>query len=115
MRVSLESGRDSTSLCAGSSFGRKNARQQPRPAQNGNVSVVSLTHWPSGKSPAFCSDFGGMPYFPTVSTLWLSARAGVGESSDCVFVSAQTSRSVEEPVPLASSAAFELRKYSVPP
>ena len=73
-----------------------------------------MMHWPSGKSPGFCSDFGGSAYSPTVSVVWLRASAGV-EPSDWVFVNAHTSRSVEEPLPLASSAAFELRKYSVPP
>src|SRR5260370_14853671 len=56
-----------------------------------------------------------MPYWLTVSTELLSLRAGLAVFSDCVFVSAQTMRSVEDPVPLASPAASELRKYSVPP
>src|SRR4051812_29372106 len=46
---------------------------------------------------------------------WLSASVGVAERSELVFVSDHSSSCVELPVPLASSAAFELRKYSVPP
>src|SRR6266480_8047194 len=45
----------------------------------------------------------------------LRVRAGLAVFSDCVFVSPQTIRSVEDPDPLASAAASELRKYSVPP
>src|SRR5512133_2211647 len=59
-----------------------------------------------------------MPYCPTVSTLLVSATLGDAELSEAVFVSAQTTRFVDEPVkapPDASSPAFELRKYSVPP
>src|SRR5207248_8218441 len=99
MRVSLESRCDSTSSCAGCCLDEKNARQQPRPFQAGDCRVVSLMHWPSGKSPGFCSDFGGSAYSPTVSVVWLRASAGV-EPSDWVLVSAHTSRSVEEPLPL---------------
>src|SRR5437660_499534 len=55
-----------------------------------------------------------MPYRLTLSLVWLRLSAGL-EFSELVFESAQTSRSVELPLPLASSAAFELRKYSVPP
>src|SRR3954452_5060302 len=117
MRVSFESRCDSTSSCAGSLTNRN--CQQPGP--NGVAIVVSLMHWPSGKSPAFCSDFGGIAYSPTVSVSWLSASDGELELSDDVFVSAQTSSWFEEPgpgvvpSPCASSAAFELMKYSVPP
>ena len=56
MRVSLESGVDSTSLWAGSG-GLKSTCQQPGP--NGVGDVVLLMHCPSGMSPGFWSDFGG--------------------------------------------------------
>src|SRR5713226_2242933 len=56
-----------------------------------------------------------MPYGLTVSTELLRVIAGLALFSDCVFVSAQTMRSDETPIPLASGAASELRKYSVPP
>src|SRR5215472_11895874 len=56
-----------------------------------------------------------MAYGLTVSTELLRLRAGLVVFSDAVFVSAQTMRSLETPVPLASPAASELRKYSVPP
>src|SRR5262249_53663441 len=72
-------------------------------------------HWPSGKSPAFWSAFGGMAYWPTVSVVCDRESAGLAEPSDEGLVSAHTSRSVEVPVALASPAAFELMKYSVPP
>jgi hypothetical protein len=57
MRVSSESGVEMTSSCAGSSSGKKKNCQHPGP--NGVGSVVSLTHWPSGKLPGCWSDFGG--------------------------------------------------------
>src|SRR5215469_7982243 len=56
-----------------------------------------------------------MAYGLTVRMELLRLRAGLSPLSDCVFVSAQMMRSVEIPVPLASAAASELRKYSVPP
>src|SRR5438093_3156942 len=121
MRVSFGSGREMTSLCAGS---RPNtSRQQPVWPLNSSV-VVSLMQWPCGTSTVGgvpepgCFCFGGMPYCPTVSTLFVRLTAGVAVFSDDVFFKAQTTRSVEEPVkavPEASSPAFELRKYSVPP
>jgi len=61
---------------------------------------------------------GGIPYKPTLRTLLLNATLGDAVLRDEVFVSAQTMRFVEDPlnaVPDASSPAFELRRYSVPP
>src|SRR5437870_730231 len=107
IRVSLLSRCDSTSVCAGSATKKK--RQQPGPA--GVASVVSLMHSPSGILPGFWSDLGGTAYGLTVSTLWLKLSAGL-PLSDWVFVNDQTMRSEETPVPLASSAASELIKYS---
>jgi hypothetical protein len=45
---------------------------------------------------------------------WLRDSAGV-DASEAVFVSPHTSRSRDDPLPFASSAALELRKNSVPP
>src|SRR5579859_2815774 len=56
-----------------------------------------------------------MAYGFTVSTELPRLRAGLPLFSDCVFVSTQTMRSEDIPVPLASAAASELMKYSVPP
>src|SRR5712692_233965 len=74
----------------------------------------------SGSSPTFCSDLGGTTYWPTVSVEWERLMAGA-LSSDEVLVSDHTRSWFEvrgptcDPLPWASSAAFELRKYSVPP
>ena len=69
-----------------------------------------------------CCCFGGTPYWFTLSTLLLRLSAGVAEFRDAVLVSVQTTSWFEVRVPLepetgfwASSAAFELMKYSVPP
>src|SRR6185436_7127342 len=124
MRVSFESGREITSLCAGSPT--NSSRQHPRPAIV--CVVVSLMQSPcaafgvvtlsaSVPEPGCCC-FGGIPYCPTVRTLLVRFREGDAVFSDEVFFSVQTTRLVEEPVkssPAASSPAFELRKYSVPP
>src|SRR5215831_6032541 len=99
-----------------------NRRQQPVPAI---VTVmVSLMQKPWAVAVAAkvpepgCCCFGGMPYWPTVSTLVDKLRAGDAVLREEVLVSVQTTRSVDEPVkasPAASSPALELRKYSVPP
>ena len=85
--------------------------------------------WPCGTSvpgavpePGCCC-FGGTPYWFTLSTLLLRLSAGVAEFSDEVLVSVQTTSCFDVRVParagrsasVASSAAFELMKYSVPP
>ena len=56
MRVSLASRCEMTSSWAGSST--NSSCQQPGP--NGVARVVSLTHWPRGKSPGFWSALGEM-------------------------------------------------------
>src|SRR5206468_11796887 len=68
-----------------------------------------------------CTCLGGTPYWLTVMRLLLKPRAGDVVSED-VFVSVQATIWVEVRVPAlpetgfcASSAAFELKKYSVPP
>ena len=55
-----------------------------------------------------------MLYGLTVSTTLLNKGFGVTKLSDAVFASVQTIRLREAPNPLASGAAFELMKYSVP-
>src|SRR5205823_14833253 len=69
-----------------------------------------------------CTCFGGTPYWLTVTRLLLKLSAGDAVLSDDVFVSVQATIWVEVRVPAlpetgfcASSAAFELKKYSVPP
>src|SRR5438128_3517442 len=123
MRVSFESGLEMTSLCAGSP--PKSRRQQPVWPLKSRV-VVSLMQWPCGTSvvgavpePGCCC-LGGTPYWPTVRILLLGLTAGT-PFSDAVFVSVHTMSWLEVRVPAApetgfcaSSAAFELRKYSVP-
>src|SRR5436309_10235289 len=68
-----------------------------------------------------CCCFGGPPYWPTVRILLLRLTAGLAVFSDAVFVSVHTMSWFEVRVPAvpetgfcASSAAFELRRYSVP-
>ncbi len=73
IRLSPESGVEITSLCAGSAT-NKNCQH---PGPNGVGMVVSLMHWPSGKSPAFWFDLGGTLYDPTGRVVCDSERAGV--------------------------------------
>src|SRR4051812_26575020 len=75
---------------------------------------LSFRHWPRGKSPAFWVDGGGTLYWSTPMIELLNRRAGEALLSDPVFVSAQRARRVSVWVPFASSAAIELKKYSVP-
>src|SRR6266550_7924459 len=67
-----------------------------------------------------CCCFGGTPYWPTVRVLFLRLTVPV-VSSDAVFVSDHTTSWFDVRVPAApetgfcaSSAALELKKYSVP-
>src|SRR6476661_3802370 len=101
MRVSFESGREMTSLCGG--WAPKSRRQQPTPAMVGVV--VSLIQWPCGTfvpgavpEPGCCC-LGGIPYCPTVNTLFDKLSDGDAVFSDEVFVRLQTRRSVEVPLP----------------
>src|SRR5438874_6242557 len=127
MRVSFESGLEMTSLCAGSPPNR--SRQQPMPAIV--VVVVSLMQSPCAASGVVvlsasvpepgCCCFGGTPYWPTVRILLLIPTAGLAVFSDAVFESVHTMSWFDVRVPAvpetgfcASSAAFELRRYSVP-
>jgi len=68
-----------------------------------------------------CCCFGGTPYWPTVRILLPRLTAGLAVFSDAVFFRAHTMSWLEVRLPAApetgccvSSAAFELRKYSVP-
>src|SRR5262245_31102207 len=85
IRVSSESGDEMTSSCSGSST--NSSCQHPGPNWVGIV--VSLTHWPSGKSPAcwFCR--GGNTYVLLLISRLRMLSAGVAELSDDVLVSAQ--------------------------
>src|SRR5262245_2312371 len=78
---------------------------------------VSLMHWPSGKSPAFCSDFGGKTYVSLFTSLLESETFGVAVFSDAVLINAQTARRRAVPVGLPDSEPsppIVLTKYSVP-
>ena len=111
MRLSLLSSRDSTSSFRG--FLVKKYLQQPCP---GGVRMLwSLIHSPSGMWPTFWTEVAGTLYGLTVLTVLVSRRPAPPLFSDCVWVSAQTTRFVEVPMGLTSLPASELRKYSVPP
>ena len=91
MRVSFESGREITSLWAGSAV--KSNRQQPTPAIV--TVVVSLMQWPCGAlmpggvpEPGCCC-FGGRAYVPTGTIELLRLRAGT-EFNELVLVIDQT-------------------------
>ena len=69
-----------------------------------------------------CCCFGGTPYWPTVSTVFDKLRAGELLLSEDVLVKLHTTSWFELRLPaepatgfVASSAAFELKKFSVPP
>src|SRR2546423_10514111 len=128
MRVSFESGLATTSAPAACAVGVTSSFQQPTPAIV--AVVVSFRQWPCGTvvsgavpEPGCCC-FGGTPYWPTLRILLLrltAGFAGFAVFSDAVFVSVQTTSWFEVRVPAfpesgicASSAAFELRKCSVP-
>src|SRR6516165_3380677 len=124
IRVSFESGLETTSdvgPAPTSSF------QQPVVRPSNSSVDVSFRQCPCGTSvlgavpePGCCC-FGGTPYWPTVKISLLRLTAGLAVFNDAVFVSAHTMSWLEVRVPAvpdtgccASSAAFELRKFSVP-
>src|SRR5690348_1050170 len=78
-------------------------------AQDGVLKQVIKGVW-----PFFCVAFGGMLYGLTVRTVLLISRAGVTAVSEAVFERDQTTRSLDAPLPFASGAASDLKKYSVP-
>src|SRR6476620_2081052 len=88
MRVSFESGVDTTSFCL--AVGETSSLQHPTPAI---VAVVlSLMQYPCGASvvgawpePGWCC-LGGSAYWPTDTSRLVSCTAGVAVFSDAVFV-----------------------------
>ena len=69
-----------------------------------------------GTDPTFWAASSGNAYVGTAEDTTWTPRSGVEPvASDVVLVSDQVSSWSERPVPLASGAAFVLRKYSVPP
>ena len=125
MRVSFESGREITSAPRACAVALTSSFQQPVWPLKSSV-VSSFRQKPCGTAvvgavpePGCCC-FGGTPYWPTVRILLLRLRFGT-PFSDAVFVSVQTMSWFDVRVPAvsatgfcASSAAFELRRYSVP-
>src|ERR671935_3161449 len=131
IRVSFESGLATTSvrtipvMALMWAAAETSSFQQPNCPLNNSV-VSSFRQWPWGTlvsgavpEPGWCC-FGGTPYWPTVSTLFVRLSAGT-PFSEAVLVNDQTMSWSEVRVPAtpetgfcASSAAFELRKFSVP-
>src|SRR5947209_17606190 len=105
MRVSLLSIAVSTSGLSGSGAPRMTVAH-----------ASSLRHSPSGIGPAFWLARGGSEYFRTPTRVLLRLMLGEAESREAVLVSAQVTMLVETlaVVPVASSAALEDRKNSVP-
>src|SRR5919198_900386 len=126
IRVSFESGLATTSGPTAWAAALTSSLQQPVWPLNSSV-VLSFRQWPCGTvtsgavpEPGCCC-FGGTPYCPTVRILLLRLTAALAVFSDAVFVSVHTMSWLEVRVPAlpetgfcASSAAFELRRYSVP-
>src|SRR6266487_3013959 len=128
MRVSFESGREMTSLCAGSAA--NSSRQHPTPAIVGvSVSLMQSPWATSGvvvlsasvPDPGWCC-LGGSAYVLTLTSRLFRASAGDAVFRDEVLVNVHWTTLFDVWVPpkpdtgcVASSAAFELRKYSVPP
>jgi hypothetical protein len=123
--VSFESGLATTSAPAAWAAALTSSRQQPVPATVAVVSSFRQCPWGTAVVGAVpepgCCCFGGTPYWPTVRILLLRLTAGLAVFSDAVFVIVHTMSWWEvwvPPVPetgcCASSAALELRKYSVP-
>src|SRR5262252_7636625 len=126
IRVSFESGLATTSGLPAWAVAPTSSFQQPVwPLKSRVVSSFRQKPWGTAVAGAApepgCCCFGGTPYWPTVKMLLLRLTAGLAVFSDAVFVSAHTMSWLEVRVPAwpetgfcASSAAFELRKYSVP-
>src|SRR6266516_1265552 len=125
IRVSFESGRATTSDPAAWAAVPTSSFQQPVPAMVWVVSSFRQYPWGTAVSGALpepgCCCFGGTPYWPTVRILLLRLAAGLAVFSDAVFVSVHTMSWSDVRVPAApetgfcaSSAAFELKKDSVP-
>src|SRR5215813_6955088 len=126
IRVSFESGLATTSGPLAWALAPTSRFQQPAwPLKSVVVSSFRQNPWGAAVVGAVpepgCCCFGGTPYWPTVRILLLRLTAGLAVLSDAVFVSVHTMSWLEVRLPAlpetgswASSAAFELRKYSVP-
>src|SRR5215467_1237196 len=126
IRVSLESGLATTSCPAAWAVAPTSSFQQPVWPLNSRVaSSFRQNPWGTAVVGALpepgCCCFGGTPYWPTVRILLLRLTAGLAVFSDAVLVSVHTMSWWEVRVPglpeagfCVSSAAFELRKFSVP-
>src|SRR5919201_2123465 len=126
IRVSFESGLATTSEPAAWAVALTSSLQQPNWPLKSCV-VSSFRQWPCGTAvvgavpePGCCC-FGGTPYWPTLRILLLRLTAGLAVFSDAVFASVHAMSWFDVRVPAApetgfwaSSAALELRKYSVP-
>ena len=115
IRLSFESSGDSTSSCAGSCV--KSRRQQPLPA--GVLRSVSLMHWRSGRRTRLLLGTRRHRVPADLNDRPIEVEIGIRlAQSVLVPVSDQTrTRLLVEPpgTPLASSAASDDRKNSVPP
>src|SRR5215471_823980 len=126
IRVSLESGLVTTAGPDAWAVAPTSSFQQPLwPVNSRVVSSFRQNPWgtsvPGAVPVPGCCCFGGTPYWPTVKILLLRLTAGLAVFSDAVFVSDHTTSWLEVRLPAwpvtgfcASSAALELRKYSVP-
>ena len=127
IRVSFESGLATTSDPAAWAVEPTSSFQHPVVAPSKSSVVSSFRQCPCGTvvsgavpEPGCCC-FGGTPYWPTVRILLLMLTAGLAVFSDAVLVIVHTMSWFDVRVPgapetgfCASSAAFELRAYSVP-
>src|SRR5215470_1750953 len=125
IRVSFESGLATTSGPFAWAAGGTSSFQQPVPAMVWVVSSFRQCPWGTAVAGAVpepgCCCFGGTPYWPTVRILLRRLTAGLAVFSDAVFSSVHAMSWLEVRLPAApetgfcaSSAAFELRKFSVP-
>ena len=125
MRVSFESGREMTSSWR-MAAALNSSRQQPCPAIVSGRRVVDavalrrVRRSRASPEPGCCC-FGGMPYWPRQHLVAEAERrrgrvqrGRVRQRPDDEVVDVRCRRA-PDPGFCASSAAFELRKYSVPP
>src|SRR5215831_13704213 len=113
IRVSLESGLETTSGPAAWAVAPTSSFQQPLwPVNSRVVSLFRQNPWGTAVAGAVpepgCYCFGGTPYWPTVEILLLRLTAGLAVFSDAVFVSDHTMSWLEglpSPYTAASSRA----------
>src|SRR5215831_3623871 len=127
IRVSFESGLATTSAPAACAAAPTSSFQHPAvPLKSAVVSSLRQcpcgTAVPGAEPEPGCCCFGGTPYCSADTMSLLRSTAGLAVLSDDVFVIVHTTSWFDVRVPAApetgfcaSSAAFELRKYSVPP